>query len=192
LLCRSEYDGKITYIALGRLTNLALALSLDPTLVDLISEVVVMGGAIHQPGNASPVASANLYGDVMAAAVADFTPGIKSDSKIKKEAGMDSINLIPTKDILAGLGSAKKKGQILVGFALETDNELENAKSKLQRKNLDLIVLNSLKDEGAGFTVSTNKVTIIEKNNKHFELPLLSKREVADQMVEVIKRMNIG
>ena len=129
---------------------------------------------------------------VMAAAVADFTPGIKSDSKIKKEAGMDSINLIPTKDILAGLGSAKKKGQILVGFALETDNELENAKSKLQRKNLDLIVLNSLKDEGAGFTVSTNKVTIIEKNNKHFELPLLSKREVADQMVEVIKRMNIG
>ncbi len=65
----NEYDGKITYIALGRLTNLALALSLDPTLVDLISEVVVMGGAIHQPGNATPVASANLYGDVMAAAV---------------------------------------------------------------------------------------------------------------------------
>ena len=128
---------------------------------------------------------------VMAAAVADFTPDKVSDSKIKKEAGMDSINLVPTKDILAGLGSVKKEGQILVGFALETDNELENAKSKLQRKNLDLIVLNSLKDEGAGFTVSTNKVTFIGKNNKHRELPLLSKKEVADQLVEAIKRMNI-
>jgi len=128
---------------------------------------------------------------VMAAAVADFTPNKKADSKIKKETEMDSINLVPTKDILAGLGSVKKEGQILVGFALETDNELENAKSKLQRKNLDLIVLNSLKDEGAGFTVSTNKVTFIEKNNNHRELPLLSKKEVADQLVEAIKRMNI-
>jgi len=126
-------------------------------------------------------------GAVMAAAVADFTPKKTVSSKIKKEDGMNSIELIPTKDILAGLGKAKRMNQFLVGFALETDNEILNAKAKLKRKNLDMIVLNSLKDKGAGFGVSTNKVTIIGKDTKPVELPLLSKREVAGILVETIK-----
>jgi len=126
---------------------------------------------------------------VMAAAVADFTPKIKAGSKIKKEAGINSIALEPTRDILAGLGSVKKKNQLLVGFALETNNEIENAKSKLTRKNLDLIVLNSLQDKGAGFGVATNKVTLIDKDNKQQAFPLLSKREVADRLVSVIKKL---
>jgi len=124
---------------------------------------------------------------VMAAAVADFSPITKVDSKIKKKEGIKSIDLKPTKDILAGLGEAKRKDQFLVGFALETDNEILNAQTKLQSKNLDLIVLNSLKDKGAGFGVSTNKVTIFGKDTKPVELPLLSKREVANSLVETIK-----
>ncbi len=126
---------------------------------------------------------------VMAAAVADFTPKTKAGSKIKKEAGMNSIELEPTKDILAGLGTIKQNNQLLIGFALETDNELANAQQKLRKKNLDMIVLNSLKDDGAGFGVITNKVTIINKDNKQEELPLMSKREVAHRLVDAVKKM---
>jgi phosphopantothenoylcysteine decarboxylase/phosphopantothenate--cysteine ligase len=126
---------------------------------------------------------------VMAAAVADFTPKNKPSSKIKKEEGLKQIELKPTIDILAGLGSIKKSHQLLIGFALETDNEVANAQSKLQRKNLDLIVLNSLKDEGAGFGVPTNKVTFINRDTKRTELPLMSKRDVARKLVDTIKQI---
>lgn len=126
---------------------------------------------------------------VLAAAVADFTPKIKTKSKIKKEVGLTSIELEPTTDILAELGALKKSKQLLVGFALETDNEVANAKLKLQRKNLDLIVLNSLRDDGAGFDVSTNKVTIIHRDNKQTELPLMSKRDVARKLLSTIKQI---
>ena len=128
---------------------------------------------------------------VMAAAVADFTPKVKAASKIKKEAGMNAIELEPAKDILAGLGAAKQQGQLLIGFALETDNEVANAQSKLQRKNLDMIVLNSLKDEGAGFGVATNKVTLISKNNKQESFPLMSKREVANRLADAINKLQL-
>jgi phosphopantothenoylcysteine decarboxylase/phosphopantothenate--cysteine ligase len=126
---------------------------------------------------------------VMAAAVADFTPKNKPSSKIKKEEGLKQIELKPTIDILAGLGSIKKSHQLLIGFALETDNEVANAQSKLQRKNLDLIVLNSLKDKGAGFGVPTNKVTFINRDTKRTELPLMSKRDVARKLVDTIKQI---
>ncbi len=126
---------------------------------------------------------------VMAAAVADFTPKNKNTSKIKKEAGLKHIELEPTTDILAGLGADKSKNQILVGFALETDNEMANALSKLHRKNLDLMVLNSLKDKGAGFGVTTNKVTFIHKNNKPVALPLMSKRDVARKLTDAVKQI---
>ncbi len=126
---------------------------------------------------------------VMSAAVADFSPKHKAGNKIKKEAGLNVIELEPTKDILAELGKRKKQNQVLVGFALETDNELENAQSKLARKNLDLIVLNSLKDEGAGFGVPTNKVKIIDKKGEIIDLPLMSKSEVAKNLADQIKHL---
>ncbi|MBR1625670.1 MAG: bifunctional phosphopantothenoylcysteine decarboxylase/phosphopantothenate--cysteine ligase CoaBC [Bacteroidales bacterium] len=124
---------------------------------------------------------------VCAAAVADYTPREKYDGKMKKKEDNLHLDLVPTKDILKELGIRKSASQILVGFALETDNELENAKLKLKKKNLDFIVLNSLKDKGAGFEVSTNKVTIIDKSNKVREFPLKDKREVAKDIVNLIK-----
>jgi phosphopantothenoylcysteine decarboxylase / phosphopantothenate---cysteine ligase len=128
---------------------------------------------------------------ILAAAVADFTPEKLSRKKIKKEGAELVIRLKPTIDIAETLGKSKITGQILAGFALETDNELENAKSKLQRKNLDLIVLNSLKEEGAGFGHDTNRITIIDSNNNIDKFELKSKEEAAkdilDKIVALIK-----
>lgn len=123
---------------------------------------------------------------IMAAAVADYKPAVQSNSKIKKKDNDLNLELEPTKDILADLGALKKAGQLLIGFALETDNEVENAKGKLNRKNLDLVILNSLKDIGAGFEKDTNKITIIEKNNEVTVFDLKSKKEVASDIVEKI------
>ena len=127
---------------------------------------------------------------ILAAAVADYKAKNVSNQKIKKKDATLSIELEPTKDILASLG-AIKENQFLVGFALETDNEIENAKSKLQRKNLDMIVLNSLQDKGAGFATNTNKITIIDKdlNEKIFELK--SKEAVSiDILNEIILKLD--
>ncbi len=126
---------------------------------------------------------------VMAAAVADFTPVQPATGKIKKEKGLNKIELKSTTDILAGLGRMKKKGQLLVGFALETDNELENAQQKLQRKNLDMIVLNSLKDPGAGFGGDTNKITLLRPNEAPKAFNLKSKPEVAEDIINEIIQM---
>ena len=115
---------------------------------------------------------------IMAAAVADYTPASFSQSKMKKKDGELSIELKRTQDILAHLGQ-HKKNQILVGFALETNNERENAQGKLERKNLDFIVLNSLNDEGAGFAGESNKVSILSKNNKSIDFELKSKEDVS-------------
>lgn len=115
---------------------------------------------------------------IMAAAVADYTPASFSQSKMKKKDGELSIELKRTQDILAHLGQ-HKQNQILVGFALETNNERENAQGKLERKNLDFIVLNSLNDEGAGFAGESNKVRILSKNNKSIDFELKSKEDVS-------------
>jgi len=123
---------------------------------------------------------------ILAAAVADFTPGSVSSSKMKRGEGGISLELIPTRDIAAGLGKSKKENQILAGFALETDNELENAKGKMKRKNLDLIVLNSLREEGAGFGYDTNKITMIDINNNIDKFELKTKREVAQDILHKI------
>ena len=124
---------------------------------------------------------------IMSAAVADFTP--VSPENIKTKRGKNkknnwNIELKPTKDIAASLGKMKKKNQVLVGFALETNNEEANAQLKLQKKNLDFIVLNSLNDAGAGFRGDTNKITIIDKNNNHQSFELKTKKEVAVDIVE--------
>ena len=125
-------------------------------------------------------------GAVMCAAVADFTPVQVSDSKIKREKDDLVIQLTPTSDIAADLGQLKTDIQFLVGFALETGDELLNAYEKLKRKNLDLIVLNSLNDRGAGFGVDTNKITLIGKNNNPAFFELKPKAEVAADIVEAI------
>lgn len=122
---------------------------------------------------------------VMTAAVADFTPVHPEKSKIKKSSEEMTVQLKPTDDILEHLGKIKKKHQILVGFALETDNERANAIKKLNNKNLDCIVLNSLRDKGSGFDFDTNKVTILTKEEV-LELPLKSKTEVAKDLVNFI------
>jgi phosphopantothenoylcysteine decarboxylase/phosphopantothenate--cysteine ligase len=123
---------------------------------------------------------------VMAAAVADYRPAVQAASKIKKQPSQLSIALEPTTDILAELGKGKRAKQLLIGFALETDNEVEHATQKLERKGLDLIVLNSLRDAGAGFGHDTNKVTLIEKGNKISTFELKSKAEIAVDIVRKI------
>lgn len=126
---------------------------------------------------------------VSCAAVADFTPESRAESKVKRGEDDLVIRLKPTKDIAAELGRRKHAGQLLVGFALETDNESVNAKSKLERKNLDLIVLNSLKDSQACFGFDTNKVTLIERNGGVTECSLKAKSEVATDIVNKIKEI---
>ncbi|MBX7206002.1 MAG: bifunctional phosphopantothenoylcysteine decarboxylase/phosphopantothenate--cysteine ligase CoaBC [Bacteroidia bacterium] len=123
---------------------------------------------------------------VMSAAVADFTPQKVEIKKIKKSSTGLTLKLKKTKDILAELGKNKTRNQVLVGFALETDNEVENAKKKLRNKNLDFIVLNSLKAKGAGFKHETNQVTIIDKNLETSAFPLKSKQEVARDIVNKV------
>jgi len=122
---------------------------------------------------------------VMAAAIADYTPLVFSQKKMKKKEGELNIELKRTQDILAYLGQNKQK-QILVGFALETNNEKENAQGKLERKNLDFIVLNSLNDKGAGFAGDTNKVSILDRHNKTTDFELKSKEDVSGDILNYL------
>lgn len=124
---------------------------------------------------------------ILAAAVADYTPKNTASQKIKKSDASLSIALEPTKDILASLGAIKQQ-QCLIGFALETENEMENAKNKLDRKNLDGIVLNSLQDKGAGFATDTNKITYIHRDLTAVEFSLKSKDEVAVDIFNEIQK----
>ena len=122
---------------------------------------------------------------IAAAAVADFKPKEKALQKLKKDQGLEHIALVPTQDILAHLGK-EKENQYLVGFALETENEIENAKGKIRRKNLDAIVLNSLNDDQAGFGGDKNKITYINKTGDTYAFPLKAKTEVAADILEQI------
>lgn len=123
---------------------------------------------------------------IMTAAVADYRPKDVASEKIKKKDVSLQIELEPTKDILAELGKKKSKKQVLVGFALETENEEANANKKLKAKNLDMIVLNSLRDKGAGFKHDTNKITIIGRDNKTTNFELKSKKEVAEDIINAL------
>ena len=128
---------------------------------------------------------------ILSAAVADFTPNEEALHKIKKKEEILTIKLNKTKDILASLGEIKSN-KYLVGFALETQNELENAKTKLKKKNLDLIVLNSLNDKGAGFKSDTNKITLISKDNKIVPFNVKPKKEVANDILQhIIKELYV-
>ena len=128
---------------------------------------------------------------ILSAAVADFTPSKVAFHKIKKEEETLTIQLNKTKDILASLGEIKSN-KYLVGFALETQNELENAKTKLNKKNLDLIVLNSLNDKGAGFKLDTNKITLISKDNKIATFKVKTKKKVANDILQhILKELHV-
>ncbi len=169
---------------------------------NLGAEVTLVTGPTHQTVSLSlvdvkPVVSAqDMYDQVhkyyqytdiaiLSAAVADYRPKQVAEQKIKKVDSTLTVELEKTKDILKSLGQ-EKTNQFLVGFALETNNELQHAKAKLEAKKLDLIVLNSLRDKGAGFGVSTNKVTFITKSNQVIENELKSKAEVAKDLMQLI------
>ncbi|MBP5540194.1 MAG: bifunctional phosphopantothenoylcysteine decarboxylase/phosphopantothenate--cysteine ligase CoaBC [Bacteroidales bacterium] len=178
---------------------LAEALAEQGTEVELVTGPTHLNVSTHQHINVHRVESAReMYavatevfpscnGAILSAAVADYRPAECADHKLKKNGseGM-TLNLVQNPDILATLGSMKQQGQTLVGFALETDNEMANAQHKLEKKNLDYIVLNSLRDKGAGFGTDTNKVTILSRDGHRTDTPLLSKREVARLIVETV------
>ncbi len=128
---------------------------------------------------------------IFSAAVSDFRPREVSSEKIKKTETSMTLELVRTEDILASVGSIKKTSQFLVGFALETENELENARAKLSAKNLDMIVLNSLRDKGAGFKSDTNKISILLRDGQVIDYDLKPKDEVAEDIFnEIIKRIH--
>ncbi|MEN8186754.1 MAG: bifunctional phosphopantothenoylcysteine decarboxylase/phosphopantothenate--cysteine ligase CoaBC [Bacteroidota bacterium] len=160
-------------------TNMKLSYS-SIKVIDVVS-ANDMYNAVHENFKDSDIA-------IFAAAVADYKPKTIADQKIKKKEAVMQIELEPTQDILASAGKIKEH-QFLVGFALETNDELENAKGKLKRKNLDMIVLNSLQDKGAGFKSDTNKITIIDKDENLKSFTLKSKNEVAvDIFNEIINK----
>ncbi len=128
----------------------------------------------------------NNDGAIMTAAVADFTPLNPVDTKVKREKSNYTIELTPTQDIAASLGQIKTEKQFLVGFALETNDEEQNAQLKLEKKNLDLIVLNSLNDSGAGFQHDTNKITIFTRDGQIKKFELKPKMQVAKDIIDVI------
>ncbi|WP_224482630.1 bifunctional phosphopantothenoylcysteine decarboxylase/phosphopantothenate--cysteine ligase CoaBC [Robertkochia aurantiaca] len=157
-------------------------LQLDHDQVNIIRVVSAadMYDAVHDNFESSDIA-------ILSAAVSDYRPKHAADKKIKKKADALHIELEPTKDILVSLGEAKKN-QFLAGFALETDNALENAKSKLRRKNLDAIVLNTLEDEGAGFGKLTNKITFIDREMREKAFALKAKEAVAQDIFHEINQ----
>jgi phosphopantothenoylcysteine decarboxylase/phosphopantothenate--cysteine ligase len=156
----------------------ALKIENDFIKVIRVTSAAEMYDAAHDYFNKSDVA-------ILSAAVADYRPLAIASEKIKKKTDNFTLQLTKTKDILVSLGEIKER-QFLVGFALETQNEEENAKLKLKKKNLDLIVLNSLRDEGAGFKTDTNKVTLIGKGNKMIPFLVKPKKEVAKDILEYI------
>lgn len=189
---------------IGNYSSGKMGFALAQTLADAGAEVELVSGPtslsishprIHRTSIESAremyTAATKVFphcnGAILSAAVADYRPSECADHKLKKNGneGMH-LDLVQNPDILATLGSMKTSEQTLVGFALETDNEEANAQHKLEKKNLDYIVLNSLRDKGAGFGVDTNKVTIIGRNGSRKESPLMSKQEVAHLIIKTI------
>jgi phosphopantothenoylcysteine decarboxylase/phosphopantothenate--cysteine ligase len=128
----------------------------------------------------------------MAAAPADFRVDAPADAKIKRAAGPRRLDLSPTTDILTESRGARRDGAIMVGFALETGDALATGREKLERKGLDLLVVNDALEPGAGFAVDTNRVTIVRRSGEAEELPLLSKAEVADHLLDRVEELLRG
>jgi len=193
---------------IGNHSSGKMGFALAERAASLGAEVVLIAGPSNESLDNSlinridVVSAANMYEAthanikdidiaIFAAAVADYSPANVASQKLKKKDISLQIDLVPTKDILASVGKIKKD-QFLVGFALETNDEINNAIGKLKKKNLDLIVLNSLQDKGAGFRSNTNKVTLIDKNEKITSFELKSKSEVAEDIFNVIiEKINV-
>jgi phosphopantothenoylcysteine decarboxylase/phosphopantothenate--cysteine ligase len=192
---------------IGNHSSGKMGFSIAKAAANLGAEVILIAGPSHQIINHSlihridVVSAEQMYTEahnyfkevdiaILSAAVADYKPKNVANQKIKKNDDTLSLELTKTKDILASLGKIKKH-QFLVGFALETNNEIENAKNKIKHKNLDAVVLNSLQDKGAGFATNTNKITIIDKDFNQKPFQLKSKDDVAkDIMNEIILKIN--
>ncbi|WP_430927226.1 bifunctional phosphopantothenoylcysteine decarboxylase/phosphopantothenate--cysteine ligase CoaBC [Polaribacter marinivivus] len=192
---------------IGNHSSGKMGFSIAKAAANLGAEVILIAGPSHQIINHSlihridVVSAEQMYTEahnyfkevdiaILSAAVADYKPKNVANQKIKKNDDTLSLELTKTKDILASLGKIKKH-QFLVGFALETNNEIESAKNKIKHKNLDTIVLNSLQDKGAGFARNTNKITIIDKDFNQKPFQLKSKDDVAkDIMNEIILKIN--
>lgn len=222
LLSRNDFDGKRILITAGPtrekidpvrfISNYStgkMGYAIAEELANRGAEVVLVSGPVEikakSPNiNVVKITSAeemyqkcvenfgNCDAAIMSAAVADFTPEFAADSKIKKTGDDMVVTLKPTKDIAKSLGASKKTNQVFVGFALETDNEMSNAEKKLESKNFDFIVLNSLKDKGAGFGFDTNKITIVSRGGEVESFPLKPKSEVAkdisDKLLKIINQ----
>jgi phosphopantothenoylcysteine decarboxylase/phosphopantothenate--cysteine ligase len=183
---------------IGNWSSGLMGISLADTFAEHNYDVTLVCGKTHIQNQSKNLKRINIisaqemYDEVMkhtdydiailAAAVADYRPKEVSKQKIKKTQERISIDLVKNPDILASLGKIKKENQILVGFALETENALENANKKLISKNLDYIVINSLEDEGAGFEKKTNKISILSSFGTVLDYPLMSKQEVAEKI----------
>lgn len=164
-----------------------VVLILGPVSIDIPRGInVIPVTSTSEMYEASMTNFENATGAILTAAVADYAPETISSTKIKKSDSDMHLSLVKTKDIAASLGQIKKANQFLVGFALETNDEINNAKNKLKSKNLDLIILNSLNDEGAGFGTDTNKITFIS-HTETSELPLKLKTDLAKDIVKKIK-----
>lgn len=191
---------------IGNRSSGKMGYALAEKLAENGAEVILVSGpvnlkAIHQNIKVIDVETAAQMYDachqyfqncsiaILAAAVADYTIANPSDIKIKKKSDSLSLDLVKTKDILKSLGAIKQEHQTLIGFALETNNELEHAQAKLQKKNLDFIILNSLQDKGAGFKFDTNKITIVDKSNKITKFELKHKAEVAQDIVNYLEHL---
>ena len=155
------------------------------SVVDVTSAGEMYSAALEEYGRGCDIT-------VLCAAVADFTPAAPSGSKIKKNGESMMLELVPTRDIAAAIGERRRPGEVVVGFALETDNAQDNAQDKLRRKNMDMIVLNSMRDPGAGFGVDTNRVTLFFRDGGSEELPLESKTAVASDIVDRIEKLLEG
>ena len=169
----------------GATVTLVLGPSHERTYHAMVTTIQVESA--EEMYNAATTAFKDTQIAVLAAAVADYRPLTKADEKIKKAGDNElTLTLTKTKDILATLGKIKQPGQTLVGFALETTNELEHAHKKLVEKNADMIALNSIRDEGAGFGVDTNKITLLRRDGEPESLPLQSKKDAAAAIVDHI------
>ena len=192
---------------IGNHSSGKMGFALAKAAANLGAEVILVAGPTHQNLQHNLVKRFNVVSAeemyeaahahfkevhiaILAAAVADYKPKNTATQKIKKKTSALTLELTTTKDILASLGNVKTH-QFLMGFALETNNEIENAKAKIKRKNLDAIVLNSLQDKGAGFATNTNKITIIDKNFNEKPFELKSKEAVAkDILNEILLQLN--
>jgi len=183
-------SGKMGYALAEAFTNAGCAVTLVTGPVHLdppaVREVVPVRSAAEMlEATVSRAGEQDLI--IFSAAVADYTPVHKATQKIKKDGALLELELTKTADIAGTVGKMKKPGQLLMGFALETENEIDNAKGKLRKKNLDFIVLNSLNEKGAGFGYDTNKIVVIEPDNQVKTFDLKSKREVAEDLLAIVK-----